>query len=230
MDKKTLVVAGCSVILGTATLIPPSADAQRGHAEVRESRQVGEYAGVRAPGGRPPRQRAINRARQNRRRSTLLTWPGFRPSEAQGGGAFFLQLSSAVQSTTNASPGRFEVILPNVSTHVRNTRRPLETRYFNTPVTRVKVERRGRRNLAVVFELRQDVTPTVRLAPSNEEGFHYLWVEFPAGSYLPQDLRREAPPEPVEPSDDEVLPSPYDAPRGLTPTQIEEMENERPPR
>ncbi|NOY90057.1 MAG: hypothetical protein GXP55_02525, partial [Deltaproteobacteria bacterium] len=132
------------------------------------------YEGVTPEAGSPPAERRVRRSRNR-----LLTWPGFE-SRPNGASRFFVQLSREVQFTTRASQGRFEVLLAGTRTHLRNTRRPLETRFFNTPVIRAKVERRGRHNLALVFELRAAVTPRVYTQPG-PGGYTFLFVDFPEG-------------------------------------------------
>jgi len=105
---------------------------------------------------------------------------------------------------------RVVVILENLGIHLRNNRRPLETRYFNSPVTRARVERRGR-DVALVLEMRSAITPVVSVQPA-EGAYHYVFVEFPAGDYLPDELRTETTAtvtvrdEPVGHGDDERPP------------------------
>lgn len=183
--------------------------AQEGsHAEVTPSRRVGEYAGVQGGSATPPpRARALGRAR-----STLITWPGFEPRQ-DGSSRFFLQLSAPVATETSSSEGRFEVLVRGASTHVRNTRRWLRTQHFNTPVTKARVERRGRRDLAFVFHLRANVTPSVTSqSASGEAGqsFHYVYVDFPAGNFRPEPTPAPTPVQGEQAEDDEVPPNIYD--------------------
>ncbi len=110
---------------------------------------------------------------------SVLTWPGFQMTP--NGSRFFLQTTSAPVTETKPSEGRFEVILKNARTHVRNTRRWLDTRYFATPVRRARVERRGRRDLAFVFELRTASTPSVS-SGTGPDGYTYLYVDWPPAS------------------------------------------------
>ena len=197
--------------------------AQEGTAFVAPSRSVGEYAGVK-PGSNnpPPRIARVNRARsKNRgRRATLLTWPGFE-QRANGGSRFFLQVSSLIVTEQSSGENRFELILRNSTTHVGNTRRWLETRFFNTPVTRARVERRGRRDLAVVFHLRSNVSPQVSTGPG-AGGFHFIFIDFPPGNYAAADTRG-ADPLPAAPTAD-------DRPgAGLSDDEMRELNEERPP-
>ena len=81
------------------------------------------------------------------------------------------------------------------------TRRPRITRYHDTPVDMARVERRGRRDLAFVFTLRRDVRPTVRQA-DGPGGYRYLFIEWPAGRYLPDEAyRRPTAPAELSPED-----------------------------
>ncbi len=175
------------------------------HASVSPTRRVGEYAGVRSGSAQaPPRARAVTRARAARRPATLITWPGFEP-RADGTSRFFLQLSGPAQHETHSSDGKFEVVLHGVRTHLRNTRRWLRTQHFNTPVQRARVERRGRNDLAFVFHLRAGSVPSVT-SSAGEGGYQYVYVDFPAGNFLPEASRAEI--RVVDEDDDANAPPP----------------------
>ena len=97
---------------------------------------------------------------------------------------------------THASQGRYEVVLERVSVHLRNTFRPLDTRFFNTPVTRAHVERR-RHDLAVIFDLRGAVTPTVTQGVG-EGGFQFVYVDFPGGQWVTEPATVETTSTPTD--------------------------------
>lgn len=207
--RRLSVLGALSAALACALLLWPRAEAQ-GTAVVQEARDVGEYAGVR-PGtnNRPPRSGAAQSAR-----GTVVTWPGFEP---RGGGRFFVQTTGTIITEVHQSEGRVEVVLKNARTHLRNTRRWLETRFFNTPVRRARIERRGRNDLVFVFAMRQNAAPTVTTG-TGVNGFEFLYVDFPAGDYIPQELRI-APPEPDTASGDHNNNS----------GNLDNLDNERPP-
>ena len=148
------------------------------------------YQGVTPESGSPPAEARVRRAH-----SRLVTWPGFE-AMPNGGSRFFLQLSQTVQFQTRATDGGFEVTLQNTRTHLRNTTRPLETRFFDTPVTRARVERRGCHDLVFAFDLRAQATPRVYTQPG-PGGYTFLFVEFPAGNWLPAELQPAAPQAPA---------------------------------
>jgi hypothetical protein len=142
---------------------------------------VGQYAGVTPGSGNLPPRAPGGDAR-------LLTWPGFQ-ARPDGASRFFVQTTQPVTHRVENESGRVVIILENLGIHLRNNRRPLETQYFNTPVTRAKVERRGR-DVALVLEMRAAVTPSVSVQPA-EGAYHYLFIEFPAGDYLPAEMQTE---------------------------------------
>ena len=140
------------------------------------------YAGVTpGTGNLPPRAPSPGG-------NLLMTWPGFQ-QRPDGASRFFLQTTAAVQIEQREEQGRFVVILKNTGLHLRNNRRPLETRYFNTPVSKAGIERRGR-DLAFVLELRGGVTPVVSQEVASN-GYNFIYLEFPGGNYIPDELRIE---------------------------------------
>ncbi len=133
------------------------------------------YRGVVPGAGHaPPRAAAMKGS------AVLLTWPGFQP-KADGSSRFFLQTSQPVETEQKASKNRFELLLRRTRVHLGNTLRPLVTRHFETPVVRAKVKRRGRKGTAIVFDLREEVTPTISHAVE-KDGYHYVYIDFPAPS------------------------------------------------
>jgi len=152
--------------------------------ESGQAHPVGAYAGVSpGTGNTPPRAPAAASGG-----AILMTWPGFQ-GRPDGASRFFVQTNGHVVYESRNEQGRFVLLLKNTSLHLRNNRRPLETRYFNTPVTRARVERRGR-DLAVILDLRGAVTPTVT-ANGGAGGYQFLLLEFPPGNYLPEELRAQ---------------------------------------
>jgi hypothetical protein len=105
----------------------------------------------------------------------MLTWPGFMMHE--DGSCFFVQTSRPVKFGTQKSEGRLELVLHNTQVHLKNTFLPLETEFFETPVTRATVQRRGPKDVVMVFEMREDATPTIT-QKKGKDGFNYVFVKF----------------------------------------------------
>ena len=106
----------------------------------------------------------------------MLTWPGFVMHE-DGSSAFFVQTSKAVRFGTTQTRGQFELVLHDIKVHLKTNYLPLETQFFDTPVTRATVRRSGKKDVAMVFELREAATPTVT-QKMGKDGFNYVFVKF----------------------------------------------------
>jgi len=174
------------------------------------------YQGVVPGSGQPPpRSRVALRGGER----VTVTWPGFQMLP-DGRSRFFVQTTGPVTHEPFPEQGRYVLLLRNARMHLRNTRRPLVTRFFDTPVRSAKLLRRGK-DLAFVLELRPGVTarPNVRQeggAPGTT--YRYLYIEFPDGDWLPA-ADRPPPPSPDEPAE-------------LTPEereQFEALDDEAPP-
>lgn len=114
-----------------------------------------------------------------------------------GGSRFFVQTSAAVTASVSTSDGRVEIVFPNTTIHVSNSRRFLETAFFETPVVRAHLERR-RNDMVLVMQMRANVVPQISSAA--ESGFFFTYIDFPAGQYRPADLGPVQPPPQRDPS------------------------------
>lgn len=192
-----------------------------------------EYSGVTpGEGDRPPAEGRIRPGRATRRRppSTVVTWPGFQPAAGGGGSRFFVQTNAAIATTTSPSPGRVEILFPNARTHLSNTRRWLETEFFDTPVLRAHFERRGH-DLVLVFFLRNalggtspvSATPTVT-SGTDSSGYFFTYIDFPPGRWIEEPV---APPP--EPAPETLRASGPGAPTRTDDPSLRAMDDERPP-
>jgi len=176
--------------------------------------ELGVYTGV-TPGtsGSPPRAEAARRTK----RHIVVTWPGFQ-ARPDGASRFFLQSTAPLVTEVLNEPGKFVLLLSDSAVHLENTRRSLDTRFFNTPVNWARIERRrtGRRrhDLALVLDMRGDITPVVT-TEQGPDGYSYVFFEFPSGNF--------APPPPPPPEQGTV---PRSTSSGVT---TDELDRERPP-
>lgn len=193
---------------------------------VLQPRPLGVYNGVE-PGEAqpPPAYNRVVRRQQRRRRGLILTWPGFAPL-GDGSSRFFVQTTEPMQPEVRQEAGRVVILFRNTSIHLRNSSRWLETRFFNTPVLRARLERR-RRDMALVLVMRSGVTATPRLNGEAAPGgnFHYTYIDFAPGDYAPVVAREPGRASTVPPGGS----GPPSAPaRDLDPS-IQAMDDERPP-
>ncbi|MCB9591469.1 MAG: hypothetical protein H6719_01945 [Sandaracinaceae bacterium] len=192
-------------------------------------RPLGVYNGVE-PGEAqpPPAYGRVVRRQRGRRQGLILTWPGFAPL-GDGSSRFFIQTTEPMAPELLVEEGRVVVLFRNTTLHLRNSGRWLETRFFNTPILRARLERR-RRDMALVLILRPNTVATPRIASEAAQGgnFHYTYIDFPPGDYAP--VVAETPPRAS------TVPNPTGRPgqppaapaRPLDPS-IQAMDDERPP-
>ncbi|TNF64780.1 MAG: hypothetical protein EP303_00535 [Deltaproteobacteria bacterium] len=159
MGKRT-TIAMLVIVLGSSGAIASADDSSYG----------GVTPGSEDSENLPPKAEEIPEG------ALMLTWPGFMMQE--DGSLFFVQTSRPVKFGTQKSEGRLELVLHNTQVHLKNTFLPLETEFFDTPVTRATVQRRGRKDLVMVFEMREDATPTIT-QKKGKDGFNYVFVKFP---------------------------------------------------
>ena len=144
-----------------------------GVAPITVSAEEPAYAGVN-----PESETAENlppKAEEIPEGALMLTWPGFMMNE-DGSSTFFVQTSKEVRFGTQKSEGRFELVLYDIRVHVKTNYLPLETQFFDTPVTRATVQRTGK-GVTMAYEMRADAAPTVT-QKKGKDGFNYVYVKF----------------------------------------------------
>lgn len=147
---------------------------------------------------------------------------------ASGGSRFFVQTTAVVTTTVSESDGRVEVLFPNTAIHLSNSGRWLETQFFETPVVRARLERRGN-DMVLVMTMRAHVTPAI--SSGTEGTFNFTYIDFAAGHYRPENLAPVLPPgqrsadgtasvRPAAPQSEQHFP---------TESESRAMDRERPP-
>jgi hypothetical protein len=136
----------------------------------------GAYEGVASNNSNPP---AVKVAAGTM--PPQVTWPGFEII-AQGRSRVFVQLTSRVETDVQSGPNQVVLVLKNARIAGRNNRRPLETRFFNTPVARAYLKKRGTDTL-LMLELRSNALPVVSSQQASS-GYFFVFLDFPAGQYV----------------------------------------------
>jgi len=181
-----------SVSAGADDDITPHGDLKAQELSEHSGHVVGSYMGV-APGaaGVPPRA-AGNRpvhaggtgTGAGKAKPVTITWPGFQ-MRADGSSRVFIQSTAPIAPQATAVTGKYQVRLPGARIAAATNRLPLDTRYFNTPATKVSlsVDQSG---ATLLIDLRGEVTPHVS-SESDKTGYFFTYIDLPAGSYLPKD-------------------------------------------
>jgi hypothetical protein len=152
-----------------------------------EGHPLGTYAGV-VPGssGSP----AVPVAKSETK--PVITWPGFQMRQ-DGTSRVFIQSTSALTPQPSAAGLRFSVHLPGAKVAGNTNKLPLETRFFNTPVSRVNIEQQ-RDGVTLVLDLRAEISPVVS-SERGPTGYYFLYIDLPKGSFVKNPLPPvEAPP------------------------------------
>jgi len=116
----------------------------------------------------------------------VLTWTGFEQARNGASSKVFVQLTASADYEVKTDGTTVVVRLKGVHVEHKNNTRPLDLRYFKTPVRRVTV--RSRRNATTLtVTLKRAATPIVTLEP-RANGQSMLVLEFPAAG--PSTSRR----------------------------------------
>jgi hypothetical protein len=114
---------------------------------------------------------------------TRVVWTGF---QMHGGGSrVYLQATNDVEVSVAASKEGLTVTVHDCRLHVRNGGRPMDTRFFQTPVKSVSL-RQQKKDVAVLIALKEpvDVVPRKESGPNGSQ----FWVlDFPSGKSLLAD-------------------------------------------
>ena len=171
-----------SLVCSVALLAPGAAFADEVKSGARLSGQPnaeGDYSGV-APG--------LNQDARKRPKQTVskgsLSWLGF--VSKNGGAEVFFQSAAAFEIDQRVDGGVLSVRLRGLSKQVANTRRPIDTRFFDNPLARIVAKVvKGKApgiDVRITFKNAKDAkVGTVRTA-TEADGFFYVYLSFPEGA------------------------------------------------
>jgi hypothetical protein len=135
------------------------------------------YKGVVPGAGAPPPAAAAAR----KKAPLTITWPGFQ-MRPDGSSRVFIQSTAPLAPQPVAVTGKYRLLLPGARIAAQNNRLPLDTRYFNTPVTRVSLSA-DHKGATVSLDLRSDVTPQIS-SEAGAPGYYFTYIDLPKGSYV----------------------------------------------
>lgn len=129
----------------------------------------------------------------------MITWPGFQMRQ-DGTSRVFIQSTNQLTQVTTTAPAKFQVHLPGAKIAGNTNKLPLETRFFNTPVSRVNLEVQ-KDGVTLVLDLRAEVSPVVS-SERGPSGYYFLYIDLPKGQYVKaQPTAAEAAPPPPSPTE-----------------------------
>jgi hypothetical protein len=137
---------------------------------------LGTYAGV-VPGANAAPAVPVGKTETK----PVITWPGFQMRQ-DGTSRVFIQSTTPLTPQPSAAGPRFSVYLPGAKVAGNTNKLPLETRFFNTPVSRVNIEQQ-RDGVTLVLDLRAEVSPVVS-SERGPTGYYFLYIDLPKGSFV----------------------------------------------
>jgi hypothetical protein len=150
----------------------------------------GQYGGV-DPAGTPSPDARIARPPAN-----TLGWVGFRATD--GIAVVFFQAAQPFTITQRVEAGQVVVALDGLIHQARNTRRPLDTHFFDAPIARITAtttrSKRARRGhpahvagvtVRIGFQAGAPVTEGVVTTATEKDGLFYTYLTFPASAPPP---------------------------------------------
>lgn len=171
--------------LTTGGLVGPAMAESKIHLE-------GEYAGV-SPGVRPLAVREGRSKDKAPPKSTLL-WIGFSARADEGADVWF-QTAEPVTVDQSIDGQTLVVFFPGLRAQVQNTRRPIDTSYFDNPIARISARtvkasraRKGKPAQAAGVEVRisfknpRDAAPGSLRTATEADGRAYTYLSFARGT------------------------------------------------
>ncbi|HUQ04301.1 MAG TPA: hypothetical protein VM261_17500 [Kofleriaceae bacterium] len=140
-------------------------------------KKEGDYGGV-TPGQAPAAEKGAKPRRPPARKS--LNWVGFAPKDG-GGSELFFQAVDDFTVSQRMEGSTLVVTLAGLSKQARNTKRPLDTRFFDTAVARVttKVGRRKKGiEVRVAFKDPKDAREGSVRTDKGADGMFYAYLSF----------------------------------------------------
>jgi hypothetical protein len=141
----------------------------------------GEYTGV-TPGKAPEAGEKKRPAPKG-----TLSWVGFAAKD--GGAEVFFQSATKFEVSQELSGSTLVIHLTGLTRQVTNTRRPIDTRFFDNPLARITAQpgkraKRGKRSIDVriVFKNPKDARQGTLRTATEADGLFYAYLSFPEGA------------------------------------------------
>ncbi|MBV8757698.1 MAG: hypothetical protein JO257_10495 [Deltaproteobacteria bacterium] len=140
--------------------------------EAKGPHPEGAYGGVQ-PGHKPEKPRRPPP-------KGTLTWIGFEPKS--GTSEVFLQSVAPFEVAQRVDKGAVVVTLTGVTRLGANTWRPIDTRFFDTPLARVSATRKGKGiEVRIAFKNGKDAKEAAVRSATEADGMYYAYLDFAGG-------------------------------------------------
>jgi hypothetical protein len=138
----------------------------------------GEYGGVQP--GQPTKKPEGKKAKKPPPKGTL-SWIGFETKN--GGSDVFFQSVAQFSVSQRVDQGTVVVTLNGLSKLGHNTWRPIDTRFFDTPIARIAAKKKGRTiEVRIAFKNAKDAAQGTMRTATEADGMYYAYLSFAGGS------------------------------------------------
>jgi hypothetical protein len=158
------------LILALASVAQPAFAQQAAPANAE-----GEYGGVQ-PGEKPAEPSKKKPAKKG-----TLSWIGFETKD--GRSQVFLQSPAPFEVSQHVEKGTLVVNLSGVSRLGQNTWRPIDTRFFDTSLSRIVARKKGKGiEVRIAFKDAKDAAQGTLRTATEADGMYYAYLSFAGGA------------------------------------------------
>lgn len=138
----------------------------------------GEYGGVQP--GQPKKPEPSKKPKRPPSKGTL-SWIGFETKD--GGSDVFFQSVAPFEVSQRVDNGVLVVSLTGLTKLGHNTGRPIDTRFFETSVSRVTAKKKGKGvEVRIAFKNAKDAAQGSVRTATEADGMYYAYLSFAGGS------------------------------------------------
>jgi hypothetical protein len=145
--------------------------------EAKAPNAEGEYSGVQP--GQAKKPEPSKKAKKPPPKGTL-SWLGFETQD--GGSQVFFQSVAPFQVSQRVENGTVVVTLSGLTRLGPNTWRPIDTRFFGTPIARVTAKKKGKTiEVRIAFKNAKDAAVGSVRTATEADGMFYAYLTFAGG-------------------------------------------------
>ena len=135
----------------------------------------GDYGGVQPGQVKKPEGKKAKKPKKG-----TLSWVGFESKD--GSSDVFLQSPAAFEVSQRIDGGTLIVTLSGVTRLGQNVWRPIDTRFFETPLSRITVRKKGRGiEVRIAFKDAKAATQASVRSATEADGMYYAYLSFAGG-------------------------------------------------
>jgi AMIN domain len=136
----------------------------------------GDYSGVQPGQAKKPESKKAKRPPPK----GTLSWIGFESKD--GGSEVFFQSVAPFEVSQKVENGSVVVTLSGLTKLGHNTWRPIDTRFFDTPIARVTAKKKGKGiEVRIAFKNAKEAAQGSVRTAAEADGMYYAYVSFAGG-------------------------------------------------